>query len=112
MKEALAGAVSAVRFTNTLGNHPVSLSSEGEVSVEMEKVLGKMPGGEGNRAKASLVLEINAAHPVAEKLRTLAQSDPERLADYSKILYAQARLINGLTIDNPAEISALVCGLM
>ncbi|MBQ7337139.1 MAG: molecular chaperone HtpG [Clostridia bacterium] len=112
MKEALAGAVSAVRFTNTLGSHPVSLSSEGELSVEMEKVLGKMPGGEENRAKATLVLEINASHPVADKLRALAQSDKSRLADYTKILYAQARLINGLTIDNPAEISALVCGLM
>ncbi len=112
MKEALSGAVSAVRFTNTLGTHPVSLSSEGELSVEMEKVLGKMPGGEDGRAKATLVLEINATHPVADKLRALQGSDPARLADYTKILYAQARLINGLTIDNPAEISALVCGLM
>ena len=112
MKEALSGAVSAVRFTNTLGEHPVSLSSEGELSVEMEKVLGKMPGGEGRGAKASLVLEINASHPVAAKLRTLLVTDAARLADYTKILYAQARLINGLSIDNPAEISALVCGLM
>jgi molecular chaperone HtpG len=112
MKEALSGAVSAVRFTNTLGEHPVSLSSEGELSVEMEKVLGKMPGGEGRGAKASLVLEINASHPVAAKLRTLLVTDPDRLTDYTKILYAQARLINGLSIDNPAEISALVCGLM
>ena len=112
MKELLGGAVHAVRFTNTLGNHPVSLSSEGELSVEMEKVLGKMPGGEDRAAKASLVLEINAAHPVADKLRALHGSDPARLADYTKILYAQARLINGLTIDNPAEISTLVCGLM
>ncbi len=112
MKEALSGAVSAVRFTNTLGEHPVSLSSEGELSLEMEKVLGKMPGGEGRGAKASLVLEINATHPVAAKLRTLLVTDAARLADYTKILYAQARLINGLSIDNPAEISALVCGLM
>ena len=112
MKEALSGAVSAVRFTNTLGEHPVSLSSEGELSVEMEKVLGKMPGGEGRGAKASLVLEINASHPVAAKLRELLTADPDRLTDYTKILYAQARLINGLSIDNPAEISALVCGLM
>ena len=112
MKDALGGAVSAVRFTNTLGAHPVSLSSEGELSVEMEKVLGKMPGGEDRAAKATLVLEINATHPVAQKLRSLLTDDPARLADYTKILYAQARLINGLTIDNPAEISALVCGLM
>ena len=78
----------------------------------MEKVLGKMPGGEDRAAKATLVLEINATHPVAQKLRSLLTDDPARLADYTKILYAQARLINGLTIDNPAEISALVCGLM
>lgn len=112
MKETLSGAVSAVRFTNTLGSHPVSLSSEGEVTVEMEKVLDKMPGGEANRAKASLVLEINAMHPVAGKLRDLANTDRDRLGMYTKILYAQARLINGLTIDNPAEISALICDLM
>ncbi len=112
MKEALSGAVSAVRFTNTLGEHPVSLSSEGELSVEMEKVLGKMPGGEDRAAKATLVLEIHASHPIADKLRALGESDKERLADYTKILYAQARLINGMSIDNPAEISALVCGLM
>ena len=112
MKEALGGAVSAVRFTNTLGEHPVSLSSGGELSLEMEKVLGKMPGAQEHAAKASLVLEINATHPVAAKLRTLLVTDAARLSDYTKILYAQARLINGLTIDNPAEISALVCGLM
>ena len=112
MKEALGGAVTAVRFTGTLGDHPVSLSSEGGLSVEMEKVLGKMPGAETGAAKATLVLEINASHPVADKLRALYENDKEKVADYAKILYAQARLINGLTIDNPTEISALVCGLM
>ena len=112
MKDALGDAVSAVRLTSTLGEHPVSLSSEGGVSVEMEKVLGKMPGAQAGAAKATLVLEINADHPVADKLQSLFESDRDRVADYAKILYAQARLINGLAIDNPTEISALVCGLM
>jgi molecular chaperone HtpG len=112
MKEALSGAVSAVRFTNTLGDHPVSLSSEGEVSVEMEKVLGKMPGAQEHAARAQLVLEINAAHPIADKLRALAGNDEQTLGKYAKILYAQARLINGMSIDNPSEISAMICDLM
>ncbi len=114
MKETLGDAVSAVRLTDTLKNHPVSLSTEGGLSVEMEKVLGKMPGAEqsGANAKATLVLELNASHPVVERLRTLFESDRDRVASDTKILYAQARLINGLPLDNPAEISDLVCALM
>ncbi|MBR5797335.1 MAG: molecular chaperone HtpG, partial [Clostridia bacterium] len=110
MKEVLGDAVQAVRLTSTLKNHPVSLASEGGLSVEMEKVLSKMPGAQG--AKATLVLEINAEHPVAAKLASLYEHDRERVADYTKILYAQARLISGLPVDNPAELSDLICSLM
>ena len=110
MKEVLGDAVQAVRLTSTLKNHPVSLASEGGLSVEMEKVLSKMPGAQG--AKATLVLEINAEHPVAAKLASLFESDRDRVADYTKILYAQARLISGLPVDNPAELSDLICSLM
>lgn len=112
MKESIGDKIFAVRFTNTLGDHPVSLSSEGEVSVEMEKVLSKMPGSEGMSPKAQTVMEINKSHPIAAKLKELYETDKDKLAKYSKILYAQARLINGLALDNPSELSSLVCDLM
>ena len=112
MKETLSEAVIAVRFVGTLKGHPVSLSTEGEMTLEMEKVLNKMPGADTERAKASLVLEINAEHAVADKLRALFDNDRDRVADYTKILYAQARLISGLNVDNPTELSDLICKLM
>jgi molecular chaperone HtpG len=111
MKESLGNAVASVRFTAALKNHAVCLSSEGEVSIEMEKVLNKMPGA-GGEVKANMVLEINHAHPIAEKLRSLFESDKDALAKYAKILYAEARLIGGLSIDNPAELSEMITSLM
>ncbi|MCQ2480319.1 MAG: molecular chaperone HtpG, partial [Clostridia bacterium] len=110
MKEALGGAVEEVRFTNKLKNHPVCLTSEGDVSVEMEKVLNTIPGEE--KVKAQVALEINAEHPVAEKLKALYESDKDKLTDYAKILYSSARLIGGMQIDNPTELSNLICNLM
>ena len=113
MKDTLGDSVVAVRLVGTLKGHPVSLSTEGEMTLEMEKVLSKMPGAEAaGMAKAQLVLEINAEHPVADRLRSLFESDRDRVADYTKILYAQARLISGLSVDDPTELSELVCGLM
>ena len=112
MKEAI-GKVSAVRFTNTLKGHPVCLSSEGELSVEMEKILRKMPGAEEGKApKASVVLEINMEHPIAAKLKELFATDKEKVASYAKILYAEARLIGGLSVENPAELTELISDLM
>lgn len=111
IKTSIGDGVSDVRFTNTLKNHPVCLTSEGDISIEMEKVLNKMPGAE-QMAKAKTVLEINAEHPIAAKLRELYMSDKDTVAKYAKILFAQARLISGLTIDNPSEVSSLVCDLM
>ena len=112
MKESIGGGVSKVRFTNTLGDHAVCLSSEGELSLGMEQVLKKMPGADANGVKAETVLEINKDHPIAAKLAELFETDKDKLASYSKILYAQARLVSGLSVDDPAEISDLVCGLM
>ena len=110
IKESIGEGVNAVRFTNTLGSHPVCLSSEGGISTEMEKVLGRMPGGEGSFApKAETVLEINLNHPVAEAIKKVYAADRERAAKYAKILYNQARLICGLAIPNPSELSRLVC---
>lgn len=109
MKEALGDEVTAVKFTNKLGSHAVCLSAEGYVSLEMAKVLSQMPGGNENGVKAQLVLEINSTHPIAEKL---ASADDETLNKYTKILYSQARLIAGLSIDNPTELADIICDLM
>ena len=110
MKEALDGAVQAVRFTHKLKNHPACLSSEGMLSAEMEKVLNSMPGNNG--VKAELALEINADHPIAEKLKKFFAEDQETLKKYAKLLYGQARLIGGMQVENPGEFSNLICELM
>ena len=110
--KAELGDVFAVRLTNQLGEHPVSLSTEGELSIEMEKVLSKMPGAEKNMIKAQHVLEINMNHPITSKLKMLYLNDKEKLGKYAKILYAQARLISGLDIENPSEYSRLICELL
>jgi molecular chaperone HtpG len=110
MKDKLGNNVEKVRFTNHLKNHPVCLTSEGGISVEMEKVMNAMPTDE--KIKAQTVLEINENHPIAQKIKDLYKSDLEELEKYTKILYAQARLIEGLTIENPTEISSLICDLI
>ena len=112
MKESIGDKVAKVKFTNSLENHPVCLSSEGDISVEMENILNKMPDAQGQHIKAETVLEINVNHPIAKRIETLFETDKDKLADYSKILYAQACLINGMPLENPAELSELVCGLM
>ncbi len=111
LKESIGDGVSAVRFTNKLKNHPVCLTSEGEISLEMEKVLNSMPTND-QKVKANIVLEINASHPIADRLAELYESDKERAGEYAKILYAQARLIEGLSVDNPTELSNMICNLM
>ncbi len=112
MKETLGDAVSAVRFSGTLGNHAVCLGSEGGISLGMEKVLNAMPGAEDGRIKASAVLEISHTHAIAERLRALYTDDRERLATYTKLLYAEARLIGGMGIENPTEFGTLLTSLM
>ena len=92
MKEALGEKVHAVRFTDKLKSHPVCLSTEGGLSMEMEQTLNAMPGREG-RFKAEVVLELNPEHPVTAKLKEYAVTDKEKLADYTKLLYAEGRLI-------------------
>ena len=112
MKESIGDSISAVRFTNKLKKHPVCLTSEGGISLEMEKVLNSMPGAEQNKVQAKLVLEINAEHPIAEKLKALYNSDKDMLEKYAKLLYGAACLIGGKSVPDPAEHSALVCELM
>lgn len=112
MKESIGDSISAVRFTNKLKKHPVCLTSEGGISLEMEKVLNSMPNAAENKVQAKLVLEINAEHPIAEKLKTLYNEDKELLGKYAKLLYGEACLIGGKSVSDPAEHSALVCELM
>ena len=99
--------VKEVRFTNKLKTHPVCLTSEGDVSIEMQKVFDAMPNDMGIRAQT--VLEINEKHPIAKKLKSLYKKDKEEFKKYTKILYSEAKMIAGLPIDNPTEISNLIC---
>ena len=110
MKESLDNQVAEIEFTNRLKNHPVCLTTKGDISVEMEKVINAMPTDE--KIKATLILEINENHEIADKLKELYANDKEKLKKYTKILYSQARLIEGLPIDNPTEISNLICEIM
>lgn len=91
MKDVLKDQVKDIRFTKRLKNHPVCLTSEGQVSIEMEKVINAMPTDE--KIKAETILEINEKHPIVDKLKKLYNSDKEELKKYAKILYSQARLI-------------------
>ena len=102
--------ISDIKFTHRLKKHPVCLTTEGDISVEMQKVLNALPND--SKVNAKMILEINDSHPIAEKLKDLYESDKEALEKYTKVLYAQARLIEGLPIDNPVEISNLVCEVM
>ncbi len=111
LKESIGEGVFGVRFTNKLKNHPVCLTTEGEISLEMEKVLNSMPTND-QKIKANVVLEINANHPIADKLTELYETDKDKAGEYAKILYAQARLIEGLSVDNPTELSNMICSLM
>ena len=112
MKEALGDAVNAVRFTSKLKNHPVCLTSEGGISLEMEKTLNSMPGASENKVKAQTVLEINSEHPIAQKLKSLYPDDKDTLTKYAKLLYAQGCLIGGKSVADPVEYSSLICELM
>lgn len=109
MKETLGEKVKGVRFTNTLANYPVCLTNEGDISIEMEKTLNAMPIGE--KVKADLVMEINSSHQIASRLKEIA-SDEEKLREYTEVLYDLAKIISGLSVDNPARLSELVCKLM
>lgn len=110
MKDLLGDSVKEVKFTSKLKNHPVCLTTEGEVSTSMEKVINSMPTGE--KIKASEVLEINSNHKIADKLKELYKDNKEEFEKYTKVIYFEARLIEGLPIDNPTEMSNLMCDIM
>jgi len=103
--------IKEVRFTHKLKNHPVCLTSDGFVTVEMQKVLNRMP--DQKDIKAETILEINEDHPVASKIKELYKNNKnDELKDYSKVLFDMAKLIEGLPVDNPTELSNIVCNLL
>lgn len=111
MKSTLTDSVVDVTFTNHLKNHPVCLKTKGEVSTEMEKVLQTMPNNQN--VKAETVMEINMNHPITKKMEELYNNkDFDTLDKYSKVLYQEARLIEGLSVENPTELSNLICDLL
>ncbi len=110
MTEKLSGKVKAVKLSHRLKSHPVCITSEGMLSVEMEKVLSAMPTEQN--AKAEKILEINASHPIYNKLKALYESDKDKVAEYGDILYSQALLIEGMAIENPVEFTNKICEIM
>ena len=107
IKEDLGDKVKEVRLTSNLKTYPVCIIAGGDVSIEMEKVFASMPNADG-AIKAEKILEISSSHPILETLKTIFKTDREKLKDYSKVLYEQARLLEGLPIDNTTEfITAL-----
>ncbi len=110
MKSILSGKVKDVRASVRLKNHPVCLSNEGELSIEMEKVLNSMPNSPG--IKADKVLEINTDHEVFKSLKEAYEKDKDKLNLYTNLLYNQALLIEGLPISDPVEFTNSICKIM
>ena len=110
MTQALDGKVKAVRLSQRLKSHPVCISSEGAITLEMEKVLNAMPATE--KVQAQRVLELNANHPIFAKLTQLFENDQEKLKTYSQLLYTQAMMIEGFPVEDPVAFCNQICELM
>ena len=111
IKQSLDGKVKDVRLSANLKTYPVCLSTSGEISIEMEKVLNSMPNAK-EKVQADKILELNAAHKITEKLKTLYADDKETLKKYALVLYEQARLLEGLPIENAQEFVGAVCEIL
>lgn len=110
MKEALGNKISAVKASSRLKNYPVCLSAEGEVSIEMEKILSAMPNNQG--VKAQKILEVNTNHEVFNSLKYALENDKDKFNLYTKLLYNQALLVEGLSIEDPVDFTNDICKLM
>jgi molecular chaperone HtpG len=110
MREALGDKVKEVRLSKRLKSHPACLTSDGPLSLEMEKVLNSMPADQ--KVKADRVLEINGGHPVFAALTRLREEDPEKLKTYALLLYNQALMIEGLALEDPVAFANAICALM
>nr|WP_302654757.1 molecular chaperone HtpG [uncultured Agathobaculum sp.] len=113
LSKALEGKVKKVELTGRLKNHPCCLRAEGPVTLEMEKVLNQQAAVNGGETvRADRVLELNADHPIFNKLCALQAEDSDALADYADILYTQSLLIEGLPVDDPAGYANKICALL
>ena len=110
MQELLSGQIKAVKASKRLKNHPVCLVNEGDISIEMEKVLNSMP--QEQEVKADKVLEVNTHHEVFESLQKAYQEDQEKFKLYTEVLYQQARMMEGLPIEDPVELANQICRMM
>ena len=110
VKESLGDKVKDVRLSGKLKSHAVCITTDGMISTEMEKVLNAMPAQE--KIKAQRVLEINGEHPIFQRLQELYQSDKERLKLYAEILYDQALLLEGISLEDPSDFSQKLCQLL
>lgn len=112
MKEKLGDKVTEVKISSRLKTHPVCFSTKGEVSMEMEKVLNKLPDAPAEGVKAQKVLEINGNHAIYEKLCDALANDKEKLGKLTEVLYDQALLIEGMTVESPTKLAELICELL
>ena len=110
MKELLGDKVKSVKASRRLRSHPVCLSAEGEVSIEMEKILQAMPNNQN--VKADKVLEINVRHDVFKAIKDAYAEDEAKLVLYTNLLYNQALLIEGLPVEDPVEFTNNICKVM
>ncbi len=110
MKNALGDKVTEVRLSTRLKNHPVCITSEGALSVEMEKVLNSMPNAE--KVQSRKILEVNGSHPIFGVLQEMQKNGSEKLGEYANVLYNQALLIEGLPIEDPVAYAQAVCAIM
>ena len=110
MKDSLDGKVKAVVLSQRLKSHPVCISTEGAVTLEMEKVLNAMPGNE--KVTAQRVLEINVNHPIFRRLQSLYEGDKAKVKEYTQLLYTQAMLIEGFPVEDPVAYTNKICELM
>ena len=111
VKETLKDQVEDVRLSHKLKTHPVCLTTEGEITLEVEKYFSSLPGANTENLKAKKVLELNGGHPAFTALQSAFADDKEKAAKYAKILLAQAKLIADIPLDDPSAYAELVCGL-
>jgi len=108
--EALDGKIKECRISDKLKSHPVCLSSFGQISLEMEKILNQNP--QNQKVTSEKVLELNPNHKIFTAMQKLFESDKDKFKDYASILYNQALLIEGLPIEDPVDFSNKICSLM
>ena len=110
MTEKLSGKVKSVRATSRLKSHPVALTNEGDISIEMEKTLNAMPNGGG--VQAEKILEVNVDHQVFKALQEAREHDQDKFSLFTEVLYGQARLMEGLELEDPIAFANNICLLM